>query len=47
MATMSMNLAKLIDDEPVEIEHEVPVEDKRPIENIEKNDKPELPIFEE
>ena len=39
--------AKLIDDEPVEIEHEVPVEDKQPIENIEKEDPSEPPIFEE
>ena len=39
--------AQLIDDEPVEIEHEVPAEDKRPIENIEKEDSSEPPIFEE
>jgi len=38
---------RLIDDEPVEVEHEVPVEDRRPIENIDKEDKPEPPIFEE
>lgn len=38
---------KLIEDEPVEIQAEVPAEDRRPIENIEKEDAPEPPIFEE
>lgn len=38
---------KLIEDEPVEIEAEVPAEDKRPIENIETEDTSEPPIFEE
>ena len=39
--------AKLIEDEPVEIQGEVPVEEKRPIEDIETDDKTEPPIFEE
>jgi hypothetical protein len=39
--------AKLIEDEPVEIQGSVPVEEKRPIENIEAEDKPESPLFEE
>lgn len=39
--------AKLIDDEPVEIQGEVPAEEKQPIESIEPDEKSEPPIFEE
>lgn len=39
--------AKLIEDEPVEIQGEVPAEEKQPIESIETEDKSEPPIFEE
>ena len=39
--------AKLIEDEPVDVQSETPTEDKRPIENIEPDDKSEPPIFEE
>ena len=39
--------AKLIDDEQVEIQKEIPEEDRQPIENIDKGDHPEPPIFEE
>jgi len=39
--------AKLIDDEQMDIEQEIPQEDRQPIENIDKDDQPEPPIFEE
>ena len=39
--------AKLIEDEPVEIQGEVPAEETRPIESIETDDEAEPPIFEE
>jgi len=39
--------AKLIQDEPVEIEREAPAEDNESVERGEDNDKPESPAFEE
>jgi len=39
--------AKLIEDEPVEIEREVPAEDKEPVESSEGDEKPASPAFEE
>lgn len=39
--------AKLIEDEPVEIEKEVPAEENEPLERIEKNNSPDTPAFEE
>ena len=39
--------AKLIDDEQTDIQQEIPEEDRQPIENIDKGDHPEPPIFEE
>ena len=39
--------AKLIEDEPVEIEEERPAEENRPVEGAEEDDKSELPAFEE
>ena len=39
--------AKLIDDEPVEVEHEVPAEENEPIETIDKDRNRETPAFEE
>lgn len=38
---------KLIEREAVEIEQEIPAEEKRPIERIEDNDRPKVPAFEE
>lgn len=39
--------AKLIVDEPVEIEQEVPSEENEPVEGIEENNKSDSPAFEE
>ncbi|MEX0751799.1 MAG: hypothetical protein WD073_02605 [Xanthobacteraceae bacterium] len=39
--------AKLIEEEPVEVEKEVPGEENEPVEGIEENNKPDLPVFEE
>lgn len=39
--------AKLIEDEPVEIEEEIPAEERRPVEGIEDDKKSEPPAFEE
>jgi hypothetical protein len=39
--------AKLIEDEPVETEEEVPAEENEPLERIEKSDESEAPAFEE
>jgi hypothetical protein len=39
--------AKLIEDEPVDIEEEVPAEGNRPVERSEENDKPDLGAYEE
>lgn len=39
--------AKLIADEPVEVEKETPAEDREPIERIEPNDSAGPPAFEE
>lgn len=38
---------KLIENEPVEVEAEVPSEENEPVERIEKEDEPEPPVFEE
>jgi len=38
---------KLIEDEPVEVEREIPAEDSRPIENIDESKDKDLPAFEE
>lgn len=38
---------KLIEDEPVDIQSDISSEEKRPIENLETEDTPEPPIFEE
>lgn len=39
--------AKLIEDEPVEIEHVVPGEENEPVEGIEEDNKPAPAVFEE
>jgi len=39
--------AKLIADEPVAIEEEVPAEEKRPVEGIENDDEADSPAFTE
>jgi hypothetical protein len=39
--------AKLIADEPVAIEQEVPSEENEPVERTEENNKSDLPAFEE
>jgi hypothetical protein len=39
--------AKLIDDEPAEIEREAPADENEPIEQIEVGIPPEIPAFEE
>lgn len=39
--------AKLIEDETVEIEREVPAEDKEPVESSEDDEKPASPAFDE
>jgi len=39
--------AKLIEDEPVEIEEERPAEENRPVEGAQEDDKSDLPAFEE
>lgn len=38
---------KLLEDEPVEIERELPVEDNSPIESTEPHRRPPPPLFEE
>lgn len=39
--------AKLIEDEPVEIEEEIPAEENQPVERVEGNDRSDPPAFEE
>jgi hypothetical protein len=39
--------AKLIADEPVEVERAVPADENEPVERVEDRDKPEPPVFEE
>ncbi|MGO9008019.1 MAG: hypothetical protein ACLQIQ_19075 [Beijerinckiaceae bacterium] len=39
--------AKLIENEPIEIEAEVPAEENEPVERIEREDEPASPAFEE
>lgn len=39
--------AKLIEDEPVEIEQEVPAEENEPLERVDENSKSDAPVFEE
>jgi hypothetical protein len=39
--------AKLIADEPVEIEEEIPAEENQPVERIEEDNKSDPPAFEE
>ena len=39
--------SKLIEDEPVEIEEEVPAEENEPLERIDENNEPSSPAFEE
>jgi hypothetical protein len=39
--------AKLIENEPVEVEAEVPAEENEPVERIEREDEPASPAFEE
>ena len=38
---------RLIENEPVDIEREIPEEDNEPVEREESQDKPDAPIFEE
>jgi len=38
---------RLIENEPVDIEREIPEEDNEPVEREEPQDKPDAPIFEE
>ncbi len=39
--------AKLIEDEPVEIQEEIPAEENQPVESIEENNRSDPPAFEE
>ena len=39
--------AELIEDEPVEIEKEIPADENQPVEKVEENNKPDPPAFEE
>ncbi len=39
--------AKLIEDEPMEIEQEIPAEENEPLERIEENNNSDTPAFEE
>jgi hypothetical protein len=39
--------AKLIEDESAEVEAEVPAEENEPVEEIDREDKPVPPVFEE
>ena len=39
--------ANLIEDEPVEIEEEVPAEENEPLERIDENNNSDTPVFEE
>ena len=38
---------RVVDDEPVEIERDIPETDNQPVEREERQDKPDAPIFEE
>ena len=38
---------QLIENEPVDMERDVPEEDNEPVEREERQDKPDVPIFEE
>jgi hypothetical protein len=39
--------AKLIENEPVEIEAEVPADENEPVESVNQDEKPSPPVFEE